>query len=348
MPATVVVGGQFGSEGKGKVALAIVRQDPTVAAVIRVGGPNSGHTVVTRDGKLKAFRQIPAAAIDGGVAVVLPPGSYIDVPLLLEEAKEVGLTERTLLISPFAQVITPEQKRWEEEGALSNSIGSTGSGTGAAVMARVARHAANFPLVAMPAEECSALQPYIQRDTTAFLRNLLEKGRRVLIEGTQGFGLSVLHGNVWPKATSRDTSAAAFISEVGISPLDVDDVTLVIRAFPIRVAGDSGPLIGETTWDALARETGLQDLREYTTVTRKLRRVGRFDPGVVLRALQVNRPTRVVMNHVDYVDPAVRSGQLTAKAEQFLKGVELSLGRGLDWVGFGADHVAERGKVSTQ
>jgi adenylosuccinate synthase len=67
MPVSIVVGGQFGSEGKGKVALEIVRRDPNVAAVVRVGGTNSGHTAVGRSGRTYVLRQIPAAAIDGNV-----------------------------------------------------------------------------------------------------------------------------------------------------------------------------------------------------------------------------------------------------------------------------------------
>jgi adenylosuccinate synthase len=74
MPVTVVVGGQFGSEGKGKVALEIVRRE-TVAAVVRVGGTNSGHTAIGADGQTYALRQLPAAAADRSVRVILPPGS---------------------------------------------------------------------------------------------------------------------------------------------------------------------------------------------------------------------------------------------------------------------------------
>src|SRR5712672_1885487 len=81
MPVSVVVGGQFGSEGKGKVALEIVRRDRTVAAAIRVGGTNSGHTAVAADGQTYALRQLPAASVDRSVRVILPPGSYIDLEI---------------------------------------------------------------------------------------------------------------------------------------------------------------------------------------------------------------------------------------------------------------------------
>src|ERR1700687_5381732 len=101
MPVSVVVGGQFGSEGKGKVALEIVRRDPTVAAVVRVGGTNSGHTVVGRDQRTYALRQLPAAAIDRSVKVILPPGSYIDLDLFAEETERLSLGPDQVLVSPM-------------------------------------------------------------------------------------------------------------------------------------------------------------------------------------------------------------------------------------------------------
>src|SRR5262249_55501579 len=144
-------------------------------------------------------------------------------------------------VSPMARIITDEHKSWERDAELGSIIGSTQSGTGAAVMAMTARGVANFPLPSVHAEDVPELQRYL-KDTGAEARRLLDSGKRVVVEGTQGFGLSVLHGGFWPKATSRDTTAAAFVAEAGLSPLDVDDVTLVIRCHPIRVAGDSGPL----------------------------------------------------------------------------------------------------------
>ena len=113
------------------------------------------------------------------------------------------------------------------------------SGTGAAIMAMTARDIAEFPLKSLQAEEVPELQEYLT-DTGSEVRRLLDERKRVVVEGTQGFGLSLLQGGFWPKATSRDTTAAAFLAEAGLSPLDVDDVTLVIRCHPIRVAGDWG------------------------------------------------------------------------------------------------------------
>ena len=341
MPVSVVVGGQFGSEGKGKVALEIVRRDPTVAAAVRVGGTNSGHTGVGAEGKTHALRQLPAAAIDRSIQVILPPGSYIDLHILRTELNQLALGPQSIAISPMARVITDEHKQWERTSGLGPAIGSTQSGTGAAVMATTARGAPSFPL-SIQADEVPELHPYLA-DTTSVMRTLLDARRRVVIEGTQGFGLSLLQGGYWPKATSRDTTAAGFLAEAGLSPRDVDDVTMVIRCHPIRVAGDSGPLTGETTWERIAAEAGSSaDLREFTTVTRKVRRVGHFDPELVRRAIRVNQPSRIVLNHLDYVDPDVRNKPLTTKARQFVEMVEAGIGRQIDWLGTGPATITSR------
>jgi adenylosuccinate synthase len=335
MPVSVVVGGQFGSEGKGKVALEIVRRDRTVAAAVRVGGTNSGHTGVSVNKKTLALRQLPAASIDRSVQVILPAGSYIDLQILQHELKLLSLGPDSVAISPMARVITDEHKRWEQASGLGPGIGSTQSGTGASVIAMTARGALSFPH-SVQAEEEPSLHPFLT-DTTSLMRRLLDTGRRVVIEGTQGFGLSLLQGGYWPKATSRDTSAAGFLAEAGLSPLDVDDVTMVIRCHPIRVAGDSGPLTGETTWERIATESGSPvGVQEFTTVTRKLRRVGNFDPELVRRAILVNQPNRIVLNHLDYVDASVRdNAALTRKARQFVKEVETKIDRQIDWLGTG-------------
>jgi adenylosuccinate synthase len=341
MPVSVVVGGQFGSEGKGKVALEIVRRDPSVAAVVRVGGTNSGHTVGSGN-NLFVLRQLPAACIDGDVRVVLPAGSYIDLDILKQEITRVSLLNSSIFISPMARVITEEHKQWERDAALGDSIGSTQSGTGGAVIAMTARRARNLPLQSVRAKDVRELSCYLT-DTTDLMNDLLATNKRIVIEGTQGFGLSVLHSEFWPKATSRDTTAAAFVAEAGLSPRDVDDVTVVLRSFPIRVSGDSGELPHEITWEILAAEAGLPaDHKEFTSVTRRVRRVGRFEPDIVKRAIRVNNPTRIVLNHVDYVDPEIRDLGLTQKSRSFVEWVESAIGRAVDWIGTAPDQLLIR------
>ena len=189
MPVAVVVGGQFGSEGKGKVALEFARaateKDITL---VRVGGPNSGHTGYDRHKKRFALRQLPAGSIDRNVDVVFPAGSYIDVELLLSEIDLLRFPSDRIFISNYARIVLPEHKAWEQEGKLGNSIGSTGSGVGGAVMASVARGATNFPLVSLDAQHCEPLQGFVC-DTTALLRSGVRvhaRAKSTAVEATPG------------------------------------------------------------------------------------------------------------------------------------------------------------------
>src|SRR5260370_28718958 len=136
------------------------------------------------------------------------------------------------------------------------------------------------------------------------VNSALDGEKKVLIEGTQGFGLSLYHSDHYPKTTSRDTTAAGFLSEVGVSPRLVTEIVVVFRTFPIRVAGQqAGPLKDEITWDQLQRESGYpHPIQEWTTVTNKVRRVARFDWQLAKKALTFNRPTRVAINGLDLLN----------------------------------------------
>lgn len=330
MPVSLVIGGQYGSEGKGKVAQHLARER-RAAAVVRVGGSNSGHTGVTPDGGTDVLRHLPTAALDPHAMCLLAAGSYLDPDVLLAEVERTGLTPERLLIDENAFLIRTEDREDESASDLGERIGSTCSGTGAAVARRVARRSPGDL-----ASSSKRLRPYVG-DVSACLRECLERDRHVVIEGTQGFGLSLLHSHHFPSVTSRDTTAAAALSEAGLSPLDVADVVLVLRAFPIRVAGNSGPFGGEEIdWDTVAAEGGhAEELTELTSVTRRPRRVARFDPALVRRAIEVNRPSIVVLNHLDHVDAAARDGALTPRARLFVGQVAEHIGRPIDLVGLG-------------
>jgi adenylosuccinate synthase len=324
MPITIVTGAQFGSEGKGKVAYLWAKaHDASVA--VRVGGPNSGHTVKKRDGAY-VLRQLPTPALIPGNTSILPPGAYIDIEVLSREIALVGATPQTLIVDPAAAVVTERERTEEASEHLRERIGSTGSGTGAAVIRRIRRDG-----TLTRAADVNELWPFLG-DTLGILRDALDTGNRVIVEGTQGYGLSVLHGGYGDFATSRETSAAGALAETGASPIDVDQVILVARAFPIRVAGNSGPLPRETTWPEVGKLTGRNDLQELTTVTQKVRRVAHFDPAVVLRAIKANNPTHVALNHLDYVADLNRS-EGREIAIDFIRSVEKSLNRRIDLVG---------------
>ena len=262
MPISVVVGGQFGSEGKGKVAHWLAARRHARAA-IRVGGPNSGHTVVAKDGRTWVLRQLPTPMVDLDVVGVIASGAYLDLDVLLGEIADADATPDRLRIDDFAVIVEGKHKHLEAE-SLTKRISSTGSGTGEALAQRVRRvEGLRF------ARDVAALGPYLA-DTIAEMRASLQRGERIVVEGTQGFGLSLLHARLYPYVTSRDTTAAGALSEAGLSPVDVDEIVLVLRAHPIRVSGDSGPLPNETTRSG--SRTGLGSgttLLERTTATKK-------------------------------------------------------------------------------
>ncbi len=320
MPVSVVVGGQFGSEGKGKTSAYFAEQHQA-KYVIRVGGTNSGHTVYCKAGNKYALRQLPTASVNSFSNCILPAGSYIDLKILKKEIDSTGISTDRVLIDPMSVIISDANLKEEKDDRLIENIGSTGSGTGAAVKSRISRTGQ-----CIFAKDIPELKIFLC-DTKKLLRDALNKNERVIIEGTQGYGLSLYHSEFYPNTTSRDTTAAGFLSEAGLSPLDVDEVIMVIRTFPIRVAGNSGPLNDEISWDLLSKSTD-NDIKEYTTATNKLRRVGRFDSAIVAKAIVSNNPNIIVLNHLDYIP---LESQLA-----FLKDVQNSIGRHVDYIGDGA------------
>lgn len=318
MPVTVIVGGQFGSEGKGKVAYIMAKHAQAQIAV-RVGGSNSGHTVHDDYGRKYTFRHLPTAALLPDVLCVLGPGSLIDPEIVRDELERIALPPERLRIDPMAFVITEEHKISDAVSGLGTRIGSTMSGTGPALRDRIDRRSdANL------AHRHPFLRRFVAGPIRDLLRQSLDCGNRIILEGTQGFGLSNLQSPDYPFVTSRDTTASAFVSEAALSPLDVDEVVLVIRAHPIRVAGNSGPLPRETDWTEIGRLAGRPKLMEHTSVTQRQRRVGHFDGAIVRAAIAANAPTSIVLNHVDY---------LGAEIADFLEDVEASIGRAVDWLG---------------
>lgn len=337
MPVTIVVGGQYGSEGKGKVAHWLARlQRPRYA--IRVGGPNSGHTVV-EDGHRMVLRHLPTPSLTDDVIGIIPAGAYLDSTILMREMEETRLTKDRLMIHPSAVVLDDSMRADERTAGLLEGIASTGQGVGGAVAQRAMRR----PTITF-AGTIGCLREFIRPDLDHVLAVALEGGERVMIEGTQGFGLSILHGGHYPYSTSRDTTAAGALSEAGLSPRQVDCVALVLRTFPIRVHGNSGPLPLETTWASITRNSGANvNLTEFTTVTGRPRRVAEFHEEVVIRAVRANSPNMIFLNHVDYFDYRIHeSPVISPHAGKCVSLLEAQLGQKIDYVGSGPSRIISR------
>jgi adenylosuccinate synthase len=329
MPVTAIIGGQFGSEGKGKISAYLARN---AEHAVRTGGPNAGHTVV-EGGQTVVLRHLPAAAVRREIKLYLGAGAVIDPEILLTEIRENDITPDRLVIDRQAVVITEGHTSAEAE--LVQRIGSTGKGVGAAVASKIWRDAK-----VVLAGEVEPLQDFCG-DVAAMLHKAIANNERVLLEGTQGTGLSLHHG-IYPYVTSRDVTAGSLCGEAGIGPTSVDRVVLVVRTYPIRVAGESGPMGEEISWDEVTAQSGYATpIREYTTVTKKLRRVAKFDVESVARATRLNGATEIAITFLDYLDASINGCRdysvLSKNVSMFVEQMEEAAGVPVTLLGTGPE-----------
>lgn len=338
MSLWVVVGGQYGSEGKGKISAYLTRRE-NIDICVRCGGPNSGHSFYDDEGNLRVLRQLPTGFITSRTRLLIPAGALVDLQVLASELQLIEDKEKRVGVDRNAFIIEARDREYEKRIGLRERLSSTLCGVGAAQSRRVLRGTD-----ASLARDVVGKHPWLKNiltDVSQEVNEALDGGKKVLIEGTQGFGLSLYHSRHYPRTTSRDVTAAAFLSEVGVSPLRVTDIVLVLRTFPIRVAGDqAGPLKDEITWAQLRTESGYpHDVCEMTSVTNQVRRVGRFDWELAEKSVWVNSPTSVAINGTDYLDFAnlhVRDwNNLTDKARRFIAKLETQLRTPVQFVGTG-------------
>jgi adenylosuccinate synthase len=246
-----------------------------------------------------------------------------------DEIARFEVERERLTIDPAAMVIEAADIEYER-GTLKGSIGSTGQGVGAATARKLLRNAMSPPV--RRAGDVSELHPYL-RDARDVLDDAYARGERVLLEGTQGTGLSVHHGD-YPFVTSRDTTVSGCLSEAGIAPSRVRRSVMVCRTYPIRVqnpeGGTSGPMGIELTLGEIARRSGvpIEELRqtEVTSTTNRKRRVAEFGWDLLRRAASLNGPTDIALTFADYIDArnkdARRFDQLTAPTIQLIEEIE--------------------------
>jgi adenylosuccinate synthase len=150
------------------------------------------------------------------------------------------------------------------------------------------------------AKEDEFLQQFLG-DTVEIKNRMIDNNQNIMLEGTQGSVLSIHHGVPF-KTTSRDTNCSAWCADAGISALAVRDVYGVTRTFPIRVAGDSGPLGAEVTWDEITKfAESPTPIIEQTSATKRVRRCFLLDEKILRRSLDLNRPTKLMLSFVDYL-----------------------------------------------
>jgi len=343
---TVLIGGQYGSEGKGGIAAHIA---DNYDVHVRVGSPNAGHTFYWYGDK-HVMQSIPCGWINPKARIVIGRGALINMKQFMKELVHVlqyypDFLSR-LLIDPEAGVL--DDRFHEQEGGIYGEmhkrIGSTGEGVGPARVARINRDPEQFRRFKDVASEYG-LEQCVCDDTPGFVAGAQDAGKNVLIEGTQGSALSLLH-SFWPYCTSIDTNAAGIISEVGIAPSRVTNVLMVVRTYPIRVAGNSGPMKGEITWEELSKRLGKDLTPEKTTVTKKVRRIAEWDDELFRQSCMLNAPTEIALTFADYLDPSIAGKtdpnvlMKSDKLVRFLKKHGLQ-GDKLKYIGTGPDTIVE-------
>jgi len=307
-PVTVVVGGFFGDEGKGKVVAYLgLSNKPSVA--VRTGSINAGHTV-TYNGRTWRLRTIPSAFLNKSCRLYIPAGALISIPVFFNEVRETECGGR-VFIDFSTGVITDEHVMRERGDEVMSFIGSTKQGVGAAMADRVRR-------VLKLARDYEELKNYL-RDVALEVNEAVDRGEEVLIEGTQGFYLSLYFGT-YPYVTSRDTSASGVLSEVGLGPKKVDEVLVVFKSYVTRVG--EGPLPNELSYDDIVKLGFL----EKASVTGRVRRAAPFNFELARRAVIINSATQVAITKVDVLFKDVCNvrewGKLSREVRKWVEEVE--------------------------
>ena len=335
MSAIIVIGSQWGDEGKGKVVDYLAEQANVV--VRYSGGNNAGHTVVVKDEAYK-LQLLPSGILYKGKTCVLGNGVVIDPEAILKEIngmKERGIDTSSLRISTRAQVLLPYHRRQDEAEEVARGefkIGTTKRGIGPCYMDKVARcgirivdlmdpeefaaklkhnlTAKNELLVKLYGAEpfeyepmlkqylafAEQLRPYVA-DTTYLLNDALDKGEKVLFEGAQATLLVLDHGT-YPYVTSSNPIAGGACTGAGVGPGKIDKVVGVVKAYTTRVGEGPFPTELHCAMGDTIREAG----HEFGTVTGRPRRCGWLDACIVKYAGQVSGLDALAITRLDILD----------------------------------------------
>ena len=315
--ANLIMGGQWGSEGKGKLAGWIYENYPKISMAIADFTPNAGHTFVSGSFTYVS-KVIPIGAIFGSVeTVVIGPHSVFDIDKFLYEMDEfgVGFGNQHVFIHPMAQVLTLENK-YQEKNSL-RSISSTMQGSAAAQIDKIMRNPNNISL----AKDHPKLKEFVA-DTHVVVQNALSHGRTALIETAQGYDLGLNHGHTWPYVTGRDCMLGRWLDSAGVHPRQLGSVITALRTYPIRVGSlpdsTSGPCYDdqkEISWDTISDSIGVKTI-EYTTVTKRIRRVFTWSDEQVSKMCRMIKPDYAFLNYINYVPVAAQRKVIDETAKE--------------------------------
>jgi adenylosuccinate synthase len=322
----VVIGGQFGSEGKGQIAAYLA---PEYDCLVRVGGPNAGHKVYSEP-EPDVFHIIPSGATKAREAkLVLGPGAVIYLPTLLAEISRFNIDPERLLIDENVTVIQESDIKAEEK---IDKIGSTKKGVGAATAKNLFQNRL-MESRKNKADQVPTLKPFIGNAHAEFER-INRRGSKILLEGTQGTLLSLHHG-FYPHVTSRDTTVSGCLSEAGFGVNRVRKVVMVTRRYPIRVQSPDGGTSGEfyseeISFETVSQRSGfpVEEMKklEITSTTKRQRRIAEFNWALFRKACELNTPTDIALTFSDYISysnqQARRYDQLSHSTTKFIDEME--------------------------
>ena len=324
MTSTVVVGGFFGDEGKGKIiSYLAIKDNPKI--IVRGGaGPNAGHTI--RDGdKVYKVRMLPSGFLNKDAKVMIGPGVVINPDILKKEIQDFNASGRSF-IDKHCGIIEETHLARDSKGELKEKIGSTGSGTGPANADRAMR-------VLKLAKDIDSLSSLIT-DVPQEINSALSANENVLVEGTQGTFLSLWHGT-YPFVTSKDVTASGICADVGLGPTKVDEVIVVFKSYVTRVG--TGPLENELSLE----EAEKKGWSEFGTVTGRQRRAATFDFNLARRAIMLNSATQIAITKLDILFPdcagKISFDELSKDAKAFIKNIEDELNTPVTIIGTGPD-----------
>lgn len=334
--SVVIIGAQWGDEGKGKVVDLLT--DRAQAVVRFQGGHNAGHTLVI-NGIKTALNLIPSGIMRPDVACLIGNGVVLSLPDLIKEIEKVEATGASvrdrLKISEATPLVLPVHAKLDKAREIArgeNKIGTTGKGIGPAYEDKVARRAVrvgdlfhrdqlaaklgellayhNFVLVNYYKDEpvdfqstlddllryAEVVRPMVA-DVTELLRLHIKRGDNVLFEGAQGALLDVDHGT-YPYVTSSNTTAGGAATGSGVGPRNLDYVLGIVKAYATRVGSGPFPTEQENDIGQHIRDKG----QEYGTVTKRPRRCGWFDAVAARRSIFNNSVTGLCVTKLDVLD----------------------------------------------
>jgi adenylosuccinate synthase len=354
MPLHIVIGAQWGDEGKGRILDALASQAAIVARYS--GGDNAGHTV-SANGKIFRLHLIPSGIVHPEPLCIMGSGMVINPQRLLEERAQlqslgVIVNPERLKISHAAQLITPMHTAIDraEESKRVKKIGTTGRGIGPAYTEKAARRGLRAELLTRPDECAQAVKNHITRgnetlqkiydqepldadaiaqtfgdyarelkdyiaETSGIVDAALRANQTVLAEGAQGALLDIDYGT-YPYVTSSYTGVAGALAGLGVGPGWIDRVIGVVKAFQTRVG--EGPFPTEELGEMVnrLRGDGSQPWDEYGTTTGRPRRCGWLDLVLLRYAARINGLTELVITKLDILSGLASVPLCTAYAHQ--------------------------------